>query len=299
MIARAFAKALLCAQPTPQGGCGQCDSCRHFDHGVHPDFSFLTTEGKDKLIKVEKVRRSVSADVQMKPQLSRRKVYLVMADELNEQGQNALLKSLEEPPDYAVFLLVSVGSERLLPTIRSRVVPLSTARLSEDDILEIISRSTMAEGFTQDQLRFYARYAAGVPGAALSLLSEDWFAPLRAETASFYFGLEGKTQADLLTDGYAFLETNKTHMAPLLDILLSLVRDELVLLKTENARSLVNQDFLPKLMSHSKGKSGREEGLSAVSQAIHLTRKALTYNVSFEISACQLLLAIRREFTHA
>jgi DNA polymerase-3 subunit delta' len=55
LIARAFAKALLCARPTPSGGCGQSESCRHFDHGVHPRFAFLTAEGKDKLIKVEKV----------------------------------------------------------------------------------------------------------------------------------------------------------------------------------------------------------------------------------------------------
>ncbi len=299
MIARSFAKALLCFKPSSRGSCDQCDSCRHFDHGVHPDFFVLAAEGKEKLIKVEKVRRSACADVQMKPQMSGRKVYLIMADELNEQGQNALLKTLEEPPDYAVFLLVSVGSERLLPTIRSRVVPLVTARLSEADIIEVIRRSCDMDECSPDQLRFYARYAAGVPGAAISLLAQDWFVPLRGETADFYFQLASLKPADLLTDGYAFLETNKAHIDPLLAILLSLVRDELVYMKTGQTGTLVNQDLAPKIISHAKAKACRVEGLSAIANAIHLTRKALTFNVSFEISACQLLLVIRREFIHA
>lgn len=303
MIARAFAKALLCRQPTGQGSCDSCDSCRHFDHGVHPDFISLALEGKDKVIKVDRVRRSVSADVQMKPQMSRRKVYLVMADDLNEQGQNALLKTLEEPPEYAVFLLVSAGSERLLPTIRSRVVPLSPARLRDADIAEVIRRSSGAAELTPALVHFYARYAAGVPGAALELLSEDWFAPLRAEVAAFYFQVSKSDQADILTDGYTFFEANRPHVAEMLDIMNSLVRDELVLDTTGQSDAVVNQDFLNDLRNRLKGRGKRnaaqERSLTAVSDAIHRTRKALSYNVSFEISICQLLIVLRRELTYA
>jgi len=303
LIARAFAKALLCANATALGSCDVCDSCRHFDHGVHPDFTMLAVEGKDKGIKVERVRRAVCADVQMKPQLSRRKVYLILADDLNEQGQNALLKTLEEPPEYAVFLLVSAGSERLLPTIRSRVVPLTPARLSEHDTELIIRRSSEAAGMNADQIRFYARYAAGVPGTALTLLAEDWFAPLRTEVADFYFQTPKASHVDILTDGYAFFETNKPHVGDMLDILQSLVRDELVLLTTRQPDTVVNQDFLPRLRDRLKGpdahKPDRERRLAAISEAIQKTRKGLTYNVSFEISVCQLLIVLRRESIYA
>lgn len=303
MIARAFAKALLCQQATAGGSCDRCDSCRHFDHGVHPDFKELALEGKDKVIKVERVRRAVSADVQMKPQFCRRKVYLIMADDLNEQGQNALLKTLEEPPEYAVFLLVSAGSERLLPTVRSRVIPLTPARLQESDIAEIIRRSPGSAGLKPEQVRFFARYAAGVPGAALGLLSEDWFAPLRSEVAAFYFQAGRSDRADVLTDGYAFFEANRPHVAEMLDIMNSLVRDELVLMTTSMPDTVVNQDLLAELRSRLNGRGAhtpcRERSLAAVSEAIHRTRKALSYNVSFEISICQLLIVLRRESTYA
>ena len=103
LVAREFAKALLCQAPSSDGACGVCTSCRHFGNGVHPDFKTLTLDGKEKNIKVERVRQSVCADLNMRPQFGNRKVYLIAADFLNEQGQNALLKSLEEPPDYCFF----------------------------------------------------------------------------------------------------------------------------------------------------------------------------------------------------
>ncbi|NLC84933.1 MAG: DNA polymerase III subunit delta', partial [Ruminococcaceae bacterium] len=93
LLARAFAKALLCSSTNDGESCNQCDSCRYFNNGVHPDFTFVAREGKDKNIKVERVRHAITADVAMKPQMARHKVYLIMADDLNEPGQNALLKS--------------------------------------------------------------------------------------------------------------------------------------------------------------------------------------------------------------
>lgn len=307
LLARAFAKALLCPNATAAGSCDRCDSCRHFDHGVHPDFIALATEGKDKVIKVERVRRAVSADVAMKPQMSGRKVYLIMADDLNEQGQNALLKTLEEPPAYAVFLLVATGRERLLPTVRSRVVPLAPARLGEEDIAGIIRRAPGGETLSPEQLRFYARYAAGIPGAALDLLSEDWFAPLRGETADFYFSLPRASHADLLTDGYAFFETNRTHVDDMLALLESFIRDELVLHATRSAEAIVNRDFADRFTADLRAGARKGQNppadrtlkLAAADQAIHQTRKALSFNVSFEISICQLLIVLRRELIHA
>jgi DNA polymerase-3 subunit delta' len=302
-VARAFAKALLCPNATEQGSCDRCDSCRHFDHGVHPDFVTLSPEIKDKVIKVERVRRSVCADVQMKPQFSARKVYLIMADELNEQGQNALLKTLEEPPAYAVFLLITIRSERLLSTVRSRVIPLTMARLQQSDIAKIISQAHESADLSMEQITFYARYAAGIPGAALDLLSQEWFAPLRKDVAAFYFQLSESNSADLLTDGYTFFDANRSHVSEMLDILNSLVRDELVLVTTESTQAIINRDFVTNLCSkkknHTARQTSREQSLTRVSEAIHQTRKALSVNVSFEISICQLLIVLRRELSYA
>jgi DNA polymerase-3 subunit delta' len=90
--------------------------------GVHPDYRELELQEKEKVIPVDAVRQRIGADLYHQPQLGMRKVYLVDADALNEQGQNALLKSLEEPPPYAIFLLTALSARHLLPTIVSRAV---------------------------------------------------------------------------------------------------------------------------------------------------------------------------------
>ena len=109
-LARKFAQALLCRQSGKDGACGRCPSCRHFDHGVHPDYRELQIEPKEKNIKIDRVRQTVCRDVDLRPQFGDRKVYLLAADHLNEQGQNALLKTLEEPPEYCFFLLTLVDA---------------------------------------------------------------------------------------------------------------------------------------------------------------------------------------------
>ncbi len=121
-LARALAAALLCERPGRDGACGRCPSCRYMAGGVHPDYRELELQEKEKVIPVDAVRQRIGADLYHQPQLGMRKVYLVDADALNEQGQNALLKSLEEPPPYAIFLLTALSARHLLPTIVSRAV---------------------------------------------------------------------------------------------------------------------------------------------------------------------------------
>jgi DNA polymerase-3 subunit delta' len=139
-FAQVFAQALLCQDPTPDGGCGICDSCRHFSHQAHPDYRTLLLDPADKVIKVERVRQTIQADIALRPQFGRRKVYLVDADFLNEQGQNTLLKSLEEPPDFVTFILMASGLERLLPTVLSRLTVLPLQRYNDEDVIAILAR---------------------------------------------------------------------------------------------------------------------------------------------------------------
>ena len=134
-LASAFAQALLCEQPRPDGGsCGACPACVWFGQGNHPDFRLIqpesmaddeeaeTTESKKKSdqIRIEQVRelqRFLSVGTH---RAGRRVILMHPADTMNPATQNAVLKSLEEPPPDTVFLLVTGFSHRLLPTIRSR-----------------------------------------------------------------------------------------------------------------------------------------------------------------------------------
>lgn len=302
-FAAAFAQALLCQQPGPDGACGHCPSCHHFENQAHPDFRQLLLDDKDKIIKVERVRQTIQADIALRPQFGNRKVYLIDADHLNEQGQNTLLKSLEEPPDYVSFILMAAGPERLLPTILSRLTLLPLHRYPAEQVVEILHGELNRQGspIPDDQtLAFYARYANGIPGAALNLLTSPWFQDLRAETIDFYHRLGRLSRAEVLTTGYGFLDGNRARADVLFDILGSLARDQLVLAMTQDRRHLTNPDQAVSLEIRSeKSRSQAIPGLFRASQAIYAARRGLALNASFEGLACQLLLTLRKELVHA
>ena len=104
-MAEAFAKALLCEEREDGGdeSCGNCHSCKQVESHNHPDLIYVT-HNKPQLISVDEIREQVVGDVQIRPYQSKYKVYIIDEAELmNEQAQNALLKTIEEPPEYAVI----------------------------------------------------------------------------------------------------------------------------------------------------------------------------------------------------
>ena len=298
-LARSFAKALLCDQPSLEGSCDHCASCHYFDRLVHPDYRELQLDGKDKFIKVERVRQAVCADLNIRPQLRPRKVYLIGADDLNEQGQNALLKSLEEPPDYAFFLLTAIGQNHLLPTIVSRTSLILLKRHAPDEIEEILRQKGLSG---TDELTFCARYAGGLPGVALDLATSDWFSSLRQDTVSFYRSLGRSTRTAVLTGGYQFFDGNRPHVPEILDILGSLVRDQLVALYTADRRLLTNPDQNTLLYRFPAGTPDPGEARSRLTRAFDAllaVRRGLALNASFEGMICNLLLVLRKELSYA
>ena len=102
--------------------CRRCSQCRKALSGIHPDIAVFDPPEPGKSIPVEVVRERICADASIRPNEGARKVYLIRhAQELSPQAQNVLLLTLEEPPSYALFLLLSENPEGLLPTVRSRL----------------------------------------------------------------------------------------------------------------------------------------------------------------------------------
>jgi hypothetical protein len=119
--ARALAAAMLC---TGDGGkpCGRCASCRKADNGSHPDIIYVEKPPDKKEMPVESVRAIVKDAAEL-PNESGVKVYVIQnAADLNSNGQNALLKILEEPPGHVSFVIVAADPGALLPTVRSRCI---------------------------------------------------------------------------------------------------------------------------------------------------------------------------------
>ena len=124
-IARAFANRLICDSPENNSACGQCKRCQLLTAGSHPDFKILSPEEKSKIIKVDQIRSMVDF-VNKKSQFSGFKVIIINpAEAMNISSSNALLKSLEEPGEKTVFLLVCHRPSSLMATIRSRCQKIS------------------------------------------------------------------------------------------------------------------------------------------------------------------------------
>ena len=125
---RRIVRRIACEKGT---GCGECASCRAFDAGSHPDIIVLQKE-KDAP-SVREVREQIVDDVGIRPYRFARKIYLIdEAEKLNVQSQNTLLKTLEEPPAYAMLFLVTTNRNAFLPTILSRVVSLRADETGEE-----------------------------------------------------------------------------------------------------------------------------------------------------------------------
>ena len=136
-LARILTAAMECTEGAKRP-CGRCLQCRKVLDGVHPDVITVDDPAK-KTVTVEQIR-DARADVFIKPNEGRKKVYIIpRAMDMNPAAQNALLKVIEEPPDYGVFLLLTDAAERLLPTIRSRSVTLRLSPLTEAEGLKALA----------------------------------------------------------------------------------------------------------------------------------------------------------------
>lgn len=137
-LAKQMAAALECRQETDPG-CGVCPACRKVLENQHPDV-IVVDDTEHKNVAVDVVRQARS-DVFIRPNEGRKKVYIIpRGQDLGPASQNALLKILEEPPGYAVFLILTTSAEKLLPTIRSRAVQLQLAPLTPEQALPELRR---------------------------------------------------------------------------------------------------------------------------------------------------------------
>ena len=132
-LANAFALELLCEKGLPDP-CMACHACKQVLSGNHPDLIYVTHE-KPASIGVDDIREQINDTIMVRPYSSYYKVYIVdEAEKMTVQAQNALLKTIEEPPSYAVILLLTTNQDAFLPTILSRCVQLKLKPLKDGEV---------------------------------------------------------------------------------------------------------------------------------------------------------------------
>jgi DNA polymerase-3 subunit delta' len=295
-LARAMAKALLCASPNTNGSCDHCGPCRYFEEKTHPDYIELEPASGEKIIRVSKVREKVVFDGRLFPQISKRKVYVIDADLLNEEGQNSLLKTLEEPPRFAVFILTVSDTEKLLKTILSRSVVIALHPNSEQEVKDIL----IAElGLEPGQAAFFAGFSNGIPGNAIKLASEGHLAESRDYIYELIIVMPGESRTSLLTDRYEYMESNKDQIEEILSTIQMVLGDMSRLISDQSVRSLRGEDKRDKMVETICAEQITQERIKNASDAVTTVSRALKGNCSFETAICRMLLTIKKELTNA
>jgi len=177
-LALRFAQALNCTNPTEPGiPCGGCRDCKQIAAMQHADLTIVQAESEGGTLKVDQIRDSRKTLI-LKPYMSRFRVALFLRfQEANDNAANALLKTLEEAPSYAVLILTADNPEQLLPTIVSRCEVLRLRPLS----VEEVHKDLEARGVENDRAKLIAHISGGRPGYARRLVEDEALLDTREE----------------------------------------------------------------------------------------------------------------------
>lgn len=238
--AKLFAHSLVCDKQE-SSPCGECHGCIEASAGSHPDIITVEKE-KDKTVLGVDVIRDMITECMIRPFQSKHKVFIIKdGDLLNPQAQNAFLKIIEEPPEYAVFVIVCTDSEQLLQTVRSRSVTVSFPPVNDNIVRKYI------ENNYPDEVRidFLVKYCSGIPTAADDIINREDFEQLREEALSLVPKIltSNKSHAFAVSD---YFDANKEIAAELYDMILTYLRDALVV-SMGKADMIINADKSDKI----------------------------------------------------
>lgn len=279
-VALEFAHEILCPFGKPDS-CG-CVSCRTFAEGTNPDFYEVITDKSS--IGIDTIR-ALQEHVANRPAYGHKKVYFIDgADMMTVQAQNCLLKTLEDPPEYAVIILSAVNYEALLPTIRSRTVNFRMEPYSEDEIRRIVMPLAPKN---KNELDFYVKFSRGIPGKAVRMLEESSFRDLRDQIIGL---LKKPGDFSQMEKVRKILNENKDDFTEIIDIIMSVYRDCLmVLMGIENG--LINSDKKDIIKEIASACSKRK--LMDRLAALENMQRNFRYNINYQLGIDVLLLEIQ------
>lgn len=239
MLASAFVKALLCEKRNETGeSCGECASCRSFDHNNHPDVKRIAPEKDKSSISVKQIRDELVKDISIRPYGSQKKIYIIEeADKLTVEAQNAMLKTLEEPPVYGMIILLAESTTSFLPTILSRCVKVSLQPLEQG----LICRWLTSRGVQGEKASIAAAFAQGAVGRALQLCESEEFEEIRQAVFSFLSKIPDMTQLEIMR-GAQLWEQYKSAQETIFSLMLIWYRDILVYQETGEPERLLCTD---------------------------------------------------------
>ncbi|MBQ7535933.1 MAG: DNA polymerase III subunit delta' [Stomatobaculum sp.] len=285
-LAGAFAAMLLCERD-PLHPCGVCHACRQVSADTHPDLIRVTHE-KPNSISVEEVRRQICAEAVIRPFSGKKRIFIVPeAEKMTPQAQNALLKTIEEPPEYVVILLLTESEEALLETIRSRCVKLKMRPVPEQILRKALQSR---EDISEETIPLAVSFARGVPGKALEMAQSEEFRQRCALYRRTMEQLPGGSVSSMLEAAVSIREADP-GMEEFFSYVRMYCRDLLVLKKDRREKNLIFSEQAETLTRAAGEMTLR--GAGRILDELEQTEDRLRANVSGELALEMLLEEIR------
>lgn len=286
LLAGLFAQTLQCQKKGTEP-CMECQSCRQAMSLNQPDIIRVTHE-KANTISVEDIRTQVNGDIMVRPYSSPYKIYIIdEAEKLSAQAQNALLKTIEEPPVYGVILLLTSNTGMLLPTIRSRCVLLNLKPVPDETVKTYLTEQMGVEKYRAE---ICTAFAQGNVGKAKRLAQSESFSEMLEHALHLVKYIQEMEVPELLAD-LKRINEYKMEINDYLDILAVWYRDVLLFKATRDADSIVFSDELIQIREKAKGSS--YEGLECIIKSLEKAKIRLNANVNFDMALELLLLTMK------
>ena len=285
LLASLFAATLQCKE----GGtdpCGNCVSCKKAFTDSHPDIIYVTHE-KPNVISVDEIREQVVDTAQIRPYESEYKIYIIdEAQKMNPQAQNALLKTIEEPPEYVIVMLLASNAEMLLSTIRSRCTVLDVKPVQTDKVKAYLMKNLHVSEREADIVSAYAD--GNIGKARQAVLSED-FEQMMGKCLNLVTKTDEMSINQCISAALAIAK-DKQNINVCLHIFTLWYKDVLTFKATKDVDSLIFKNKIESLTYRAEHSS--YEGLENILNAINVAGTRIRANVNAETTMELLFLTI-------
>lgn len=286
MMAEAFAKMLQC-ENKEMAPCGTCHSCKQAESKNQPDIIYIQHE-KPNVIQVDDIREQINADIAIKPYSSPYKIYIVdEAEKMNVQAQNALLKTIEEPPAYGIIILLTTNADSFLQTILSRCIRLDLKPVADDKLKNYLMTTC---GIVDYQADVCVAFSQGIVGKAIMLASSAHFNEIKAAALQLLKRIKDIDLSEM-TGAVKQINEYKLDINDYFDIMMIWYRDVLLYKATADVNRLIFKDEVYEIKKQANVSS--YEGLETILKALDKAKIRLNANVNFELVIELLLLTLK------
>lgn len=285
-LARTFAAGLQCQSESADKPCKECVSCRQMESGNQPDVIWVTREKAS--LGVDEIREQLCNTMDIKPFSSPYKIYLVPeAEKMTEAAQNALLKTIEEPPEYGIVILMTSNISALLPTIQSRCLTMEFRPLSTAVVESYVKEHCQVPDY---QARASAAFAQGNLGKAMRYAKSEDFIERKDHIISLLRHVEQMDLSEMLSV-IKDLGTRKDEVRDYIDLMVLWYRDVLLFKATKDINQLLFQDEASYISREASHRS--YEKIEEILQAFEKAKVRLRANVNFDITMELMLLTLK------